>query len=58
MRFFRSAITGRFVSRFFAKKNPDTTVSSISPFTKCKSCRKLIRREDGVCFWCKTEVVR
>lgn len=24
---FRSAITGRWVSRLFAKKNPDTTVS-------------------------------
>lgn len=26
-RFWRSAITGRFVSKDFAKSNPDTTVS-------------------------------
>lgn len=64
---FRSAITGRWVTRLFAKKNPATTVSESTGTTiiiddgdghdelpgtiQCQFCGKWTRTSD-VCEWC------
>lgn len=64
MKRFRSAITGRWVTRLFARKNPETTVSetatSFSGVTikldPCPFCGKLIDWSEGVCKYCGSEI--
>ena len=68
---FRSAITGRWVTRFFARTNPNTTVGeSITPSIvldnegglderpgtmQCQYCGKWTRSFD-VCEWCGSDL--
>lgn len=67
MKRFRSAISGQWVTRLFAKRNPATTVSettgtttiisgSVPTFTPCGYCGKLIDWSEGMCRYCGSEL--
>jgi hypothetical protein len=69
---FRSAISGRWVSRLFARSNPDTTVSESTgtihevstedgsderPGTmQCQYCARWTSKGASICEWCGSEL--
>ena len=60
---FRSAITGRWVTRLFARRNPRTTVSEGSKakapaeLVDCPYCGHRIATDATVCRWCGTDLL-
>ena len=59
---FRSAISGRWVTRLFARSHPSTTISERTGTTitiklePCGYCGKLVDYTEGMCKYCGTEL--